>query len=533
MGSMWDDLASPRAYPGVPGERVERIETHVSKVHLLARDVFKVKKAVSLGFLDFSTPEARKAACDAEVELNRRLAPGVYLGVVPIVRGPDGAHRVLTGGVADGEIVEWAVHMTRLSDERRADRLLHRGALGAEELETVAAALARFHDRCRSDEATARHGTPEAIAVNVAENFAQTREALAGLLSPEEAREIEAWQTAFLRDEAGRFAARIAAGRVRDGHGDLRLEHVYLEPNGPIAIDCIEFADRFRFADVASDVAFLSMDLAAHDRVDLAEHLLAAYARESNDYDLYGVVDFYESYRAWIRGKIATIVAAGKDASPEVRQAARRTARRHFLLALSAERASLLRPVVVAVGGIIASGKSTLASWIGRALAAPVIEADRTRKGMLGVEATARIHDGAWSGAYDKGFTERVYEEMRRRARVVLASGRPVVLDASFRAPHLRLAAREVAREAGVPFVFVECHAPADVCKARLAARAEDPRAVSDGRLAIFDDFVREWQPPEELAPAERVRVDTSRPEEESHAELRARVATWPRGFVR
>lgn len=527
MGTLFEDLLSPDAHPGHRPASVELRETHISAVYLLGSDVYKVKKPVDFGFLDFSTAEKRLAACEAEVRLNRRLSPDVYLGVVPIARGADGRHRV--GG--EGEVVEHAVHMRRLPDEERADVLLGRGALGPAEMERLAVELARFHAGCRADEETARYGAPDAIAVNVRENFAQTRAVLDHYLRPEEAGEIESYQLGALEEMRPAFEARAAAGAVRDGHGDLRLEHVYLRGDRVTVLDCIEFNDRFRYADVACDLAFLTMDLAHHRRVDLAEHLLSAYARETNDFDLYSVVDFYESYRAYVRAKLATFLAENRAAPAELRARAAEEARRYFLLAIAAERAQAVRPVLVAVGGILAAGKSTLARWVSDQLGAPVIEADRTRKGMLGVAATTRVHDGVFSGAYDKGFTERVYEEMRRRAGVVLRSGRAAVLDASFRSPAMRLAAREVAREHGVPFVFVECRAPAEVCKARLAEREARGGAVSDGRLAIFDDFVKEWKPVTELSPEQHVVVDTSRSEEETHRAVKAHVTTWPAGL--
>jgi aminoglycoside phosphotransferase family enzyme/predicted kinase len=479
--------------------RIDVVETHISWVFLLGDDVYKVKKPVSLGFLDFRSLEARKAACEAEVELNARLAPGVYKGVVPILKA--------------GDVMDYAVHMTRLSDDRRADKLLERGELSGNDIDRVAERIARFHQQARCDEQTSSFGTPEAIAVNVRENFAQTRES-------EYAAEIEHWQTSFLRDRADLFARRIAAKRVRDGHGDLRLEHVYLDPL--LVIDCIEFNERFRFADVCSDIAFLSMDLAWHGRVDLAERLLARYARESNDFDLYSVVDFYQSYRAYVRGKIATIVHDEAQA------------RRYFRLALASERPWLLPAGVVAVGGIIASGKSTVAEAIAEMSSAPIVDADRTRKFMVGAPATTHVNDPAWQGAYDPAFTEEVYAEVLRRADVVLASGRPVILDASFRSPSMRAAARALARKHGVPFRFVECQSDLATCRARLERR-ERERTVSDGRLAILDSFAARWEPVVELPGEnkdEHVVLDTTMPLEETIRRVRERLETWPLGFV-
>jgi hypothetical protein len=522
------DLLRPEAYGALRPTRVELVETHVSQVFLLERDVFKIKRPVDLGFLDFTTPERRHAACLAEVTLNARLAPDVYRGVVPVRR--DEAGRGSLQGA--GPVVDWAVHMRRIPDEHRADVLLARGHLSGAAIDQVARRLARFHADARSDSATASFGSPEAIARNVEENFAQTRGVIEAY-APDEAPEIVRWQTEFLRTNRALFEQRAAAGRVRDGHGDLRLEHVYLEGGGarePTIIDCIEFNDRFRFADVCADVAFLSMDLEAHGRVDLAERLLARYSRESNDFDLYSLVDFYEAYRAFVRAKVAAMLAADPGVGDDTRQRAWAEARRHFLLALAADRRSLLTPAVVAVGGLIASGKSTIAELLGNEMSAPVVDADRTRKSMVGVDAHHPLHEAAWSGSYDPSFTDRVYAEVMRRAGVVLASGRPVVLDASFRSAAFRRAARELAVAHGVPFRFVECRTEPDVCRRRLAER-ELTRGVSDGRVAIFDAFRAGFEPVTELSAVEHLVLDTTRPVEENLTLLRAQVATWPAGF--
>jgi uncharacterized protein len=541
MATLKEDLARPEAYAEPRPTRVDVLETHISWVFLTEADVFKVKKPVRLPFLDFSTIQERRRACEAELVLNARLANDVYRRLVPVRRSAAGTH-ALGGGEAGedgGAIVDWAVHMRRLPDERRADNLLARGALVPDDVDRIAERLAAFHAGCRSDAATASFGTRDAIASSIEENFAQTRASMARYVTAQEAAEIARWQRAVLEQRADVFAARAAAGRVRDGHGDLRLEHIYLGDErggegdgGDITIiDCIEFNDRFRYGDVGSDVAFLSMDLAWHGAVNFAERLLARYARASNDFDLYELVDFYESYRAFVRGKVAHLLAADEGVPVELRARAAHEARRYFLLALSSDRRSLLTPAVVAVGGVIASGKSTIAEQIAGELSAPIVDADRTRKHMIGALPTVKVHEQPWSGAYDLDVTARVYDEVLRRADVVLRSGRPVVIDASFRSARLRAAARRLAVSRGVPFRFVECRVPREVARARLVERARGA-SVSDGRLEIFDDFCARWEPVTDIAEREHVLLDTSRPLEESLARARARVATWPPGLV-
>jgi aminoglycoside phosphotransferase family enzyme/predicted kinase len=490
----------------------ELIETHISWVFLGAAEVFKVKRPVDVGFLDFTTLEKRREACDAEVRLNRRLAPEVYIDVVPITVDDAGVHRI----AGEGTVVEWAVHMRRLAVERRADELLQAGLLEPSHIDTLATHVARFHEGARCDAETSRHGDVATIRRNVKENFEQTRGSIRDYLSDEQAREIEAWQLDTLGNEE-RFTARVDAGRVRDGHGDLRLEHVYFGADESITIiDCIEFNERFRYADVCADVAFLSMDLAWHGRVDLAERFLARYARESNDHDLYSVVNFYESYRAFVRGKVASLLADDEEASTNAKERARREARRYFMLALAYERPTLVPPRVVAVGGMIASGKSRSAATIGTLLAAPVVGSDRTRKHLTGRKPTASMQSEAWSGAYSPSTTEAVYEELWRVADIVLSSGRPIVLDASFRTAAMRDAARRLANRHGVPFLFVECSAPRELIVERLAHREGLAAHESDARADLFDEFERRFERVDELPSSEYLRLDTSRPREEN-----------------
>jgi hypothetical protein len=499
MGALASDLLGPG---------MELRETHISWVFLGPDEAFKVKKPVSLGFLDFSTMEKRRQACEAEVRLNRRLAPGAYRGVVPVTLDATGRHRF--GG--KGDPVDWAVHMKRLPDSQRADVRLERGELTGECIERVAERVARFHHECGRSAVAEPFGTVEAIRFNVVENFEQTKSAIGQYLGADQARELEASQLRFLEERPSLFEERLRGGRIRDGHGDLRLEHVYLGDDGEVTIlDCIEFNDRFRFADVCADVVFLAMDLAWHRRVDLGERFIARYAREAGDYDLYPLVDLYQSYRAFVRGKIASMTALDGTAPLGVRERAAAEARRYFLLALASERQALVPARVIAVGGVIASGKSTVANALGREMPAPVVEADRTRKQLAGVAPEDPLPESPWSGFYSPEFTRNVYSELCRRASAVLESGRPVIIDASFRARAHRADAKRLAQAYGTAFVFVECRAPEELCRRRLRER-KTRRTISDGRTEIFDDFARSWEPVDELDPSEHVILDTSEP---------------------
>jgi uncharacterized protein len=517
---MVDDLMKElreRALVAGDGREVRLVETHISWV-LLGSEVYKIKKPVRLPFLDFSGFEAREQACRTEVRINRRLAPRTYQGVVPIRKRADG--RCTLG--ATGSVVDWAVRMTRLDDAGRADVLLERGDLGRERIDALAFGIAAFHADAPSTAKLARYGSPELVERNVLDNFSALREHLGRYVRDDAAAEIERWQLAFVRGHRDLFERRMVDGAVREGHGDLRLEHVFFHADGADfdVIDGIEFDERFRCGDVAADVAFLAMDLARCGHVELAERFLAMYARAANDYELYRVVDFYESYRACVRAKISAMTG-------------RPDARRELLLAQSARRRAILDPALIAVAGGIASGKSTVSERLGEELSAPVVDADRTRKHMLGLAPTMHpsSESGAWRGAYDPRFSDLVYEEVLRRADAVLASGRPVVIDASFRTKKAREAAERLAGKHSVPFRLLECVAPPEVCRARLVAR-DRKNSVSDATPGIYEAFAAGYEPIVELPPTEHFRIDTAGAIDDALAQATREIETWPRGLV-
>jgi aminoglycoside phosphotransferase family enzyme/predicted kinase len=478
--------------------------THASWVFIGEREVWKVKRPVSLGFLDFSTPDARRRFCEAEVSLNRRLAPDVYLGVEPVRRAGAG---LVIGGPAEGPIIDWAVHMRRLPDEASAAAMLARGELSAEALATLAARMAQFHAAAR---VTPDWGDPAALWANVDENFAQSERFVGDLLERATFDEARAFQNGWLEANEPLLLSRAQSGRVREGHGDLRLEHVYFFPERdgglrPVVIDCLEFAERYRCADVASDLAFFAMELELARRPDLAAGFLARYAEASGDFELYRVVDFYLSYRAWVRGKVAALVADDADAATELRQGKRVEARRQFGLARSYAGRALDAPFVLAVGGMIGSGKSTLAEALGRELAAPVISSDRTRKALAGLSPTAR----GGAELYTDASRARVYDEIIRRAAAVLESRRPVVLDATFSTPHQRAMVMRL-RAADIPVVFFEVTCDPQILRERLARRRLAGGSVSDATDLELDELSERYQAPGPVEGAALVRVDSA-----------------------
>jgi hypothetical protein len=497
------DLLCPENLPGTP-EHVEFLFTHGSLVFRTPHDVYKVKRAKDYGFFDYSTLEAREHYCREELRLNRRTAPDVYLGVLPVRRDARG-HSLVRGG----ELVDWAVHMRTLPDALAAGALLRAGLLAPAAMAAVAAFLARFYAGLAS-----LPPAPHALAASIEENLAQAQAFVPELIGERELAALGGRQRAWLE----RHAARLAARPARDGHGDLRLEHVYLLPQGPVLIDCIEFLERFRVADPVLDAAFLAMDLAHQGHPALGEHLLGRLAYETDDYDGYPLVDGYVSYRAFVRAKVAGFVACDAQTPGATAARKRREARALFATSREALRRRARPRTLLAVGGGIACGKTTVADTLAGSMGLACVSADATRKHLAGL-----AHDEPGDESlYAPAATQATQAELLRRAGLVLASGRDVILDTTFRSASLRARTRALAIEHGARFLLAECRVPPDVARARLAARTG---GVSDARARLFERFTATWEPVVELPEGEHLVLDGTRPPEALVPAVRARVA--------
>lgn len=488
------DLVRRECYPPPVPAAVELVTTHISWVFLAGDHVWKVKRPVALGFLDFSTAEQRRFFCDEELRLNRRLAPEVYEAVVPVRRGRDG-HTFL----GTGPVVDHAVRMRRLPAARSACGLLSAGRLTTAQLARLAARLARFYPEVADALEAARQ-----LPRTVEENIEQLRGLGPGLLDADRLERVAARQRRDLAAHAALLDTRRAAGKAKEGHGDLRLEHVYFlgEDDAPVVIDCVEFNRALRCGDVALDVCFLAMELEAAGRADLAAYFLHRFARETNDYDFYPLVDFFVAYRALVRAKIAGLIAT--DARTPANKAQRKRDEARRLLALAERRGEghpRDRAALIAVGGVVAAGKSTLAEELALRLEAPAISSDLTRKGLAGVPATG---PGEATALYTEAWNRRTYDELLRRADCVLRSGRAVIVDATFRTSALRAQARALAVARGVPFRFVEVTCDAETLRERLRARRAGP-TESDADEAVLERSLREYQSADELPAGERI----------------------------
>ncbi|MBE0558640.1 MAG: AAA family ATPase, partial [Proteobacteria bacterium] len=395
-------MSRPEFYPHRPAQ-VDVVQTHISFIFIAGNEVYKVKKAVDFGFLDFTTLEKRKFYCAEELRLNRRLAPETYLSVETITGEP-------AGGLAlkgNGRIVEYAVRMKKLPMDRMLGRLLAEGNCDSSVIDAVAAKIADFHRRAETGGRIDALGGVETIRLNHDENFAQTAASVDVTIPRGRYEFIRAYDRDFLKRQEPLFRRRVAEHRIRDGHGDLHLEHICVE-NGITIFDCIEFNERFRFGDVAAEVAFLAMDLDYNGYGAWAESFVEAYIRHAGDPDIRRLLNFYRCYYAYVRGKVVGFRINDPAIDDEGRTEAKATAARYFDLAFTYA-ARPERPVLILTAGLMGTGKSVLARNLAPRLGAEVIRTDVLRKELFAHDSAERRPEAFGRGIYSDELSRRTY----------------------------------------------------------------------------------------------------------------------------
>ncbi|MEA2641461.1 MAG: uncharacterized protein QOF51_2855, partial [Chloroflexota bacterium] len=492
-------LLRPEAYPH-PVDSIEIHETHGAWVILAGTYAYKLKKPVDLGFFDFSTFEKRAADAEAELRLNRRLAPATYLDVVDVVE-QDGAARI--GG--EGPVLERAVLMRRLPAEQMLPALLARDAVSSHLIRRLARLIARFHAEAPTGPGVNEHGARPTIEANWAENFAQIAPYANVTIPTWELELIQRWVQHRLAVDAELFDRRVAEGCVRDGHGDLHAASVCIAGGELIVFDCIEFSARYRCADVAAEVAFMAMDLDHSARPDLSWTFVEEYVQVTGDQELRTLLDFYKCYRAFVRGKVLSFRLRESGLPPAERDAITAEARAYFDLA-TIYAGGFPHPLLLVTSGLPASGKTTLATALAQRLGLRHISTDVVRKRAAGLHPTERAGTDVGQGIYGPEVTVATYHTLRRQAELWLRRGVSVVLDGTFNTADQRHRVRILANDLGARFLLIRTECDETTTRERLARRERDASRVSDASWEVykqmhttFEPVIFDKLPPEEI----------------------------------
>jgi len=495
-------LMNPHSYPHQP-KNLRLVQTHSAYVTIVSPYVYKIRKPVNFGFLDFSDLEKRHYFSKREIELNRRLCSEIYIGVVPI--SLKGGH--LAFGEGD-EVVEYAVKMHKLPGRYFLKERLRRDDIGLEDFDRLALKLKYFFEDQNPKEEINKWGRIEKLRISTEENFRQVEGYIDVTLSNPAFETLQFYTDSFYTDKAHLFHSRIREGRIKDCHGDLHLDHIHVNNQAVCIYDCIEFNDRLRYIDVANDIAFLAMDLDFNKRPDLARYFVMKMAYLLEDSSMLQIMDFYKCYRAIVSGKCESLLSREREVPAPQREMSKTRSQRYFRLALRYAVAGS-QPMVLVVMGHVASGKSTLAIELAKELGWEVLSSDRIRKELTHVPTNGNNKTKDYNWLYSDAMKDKVYETLFTDAETSLKKGRGLILDATFSRCVHRNRLRERLERLTAPHFFIETRASDEARKNRLLRRKEDSNQISDARLENFENLKQSYEPPDELSPLQLLTIYT------------------------
>jgi uncharacterized protein len=490
-------------YPHHP-VTVELIQTHISYVFIAGDIVYKIKKPVNFGFLDFTTLKKRKFYCEEELRLNKRLAPSIYLNVVALSLDETGKYKPGSGKTT----IEYAVVMKKLPEEKMLKNMLKQGEADEKVMDAVAAKIAAFHKNADTGGRIDKMGGINTIAHNHEENFAQTKKYINVTIPEYQYKFIKKYVDKFLNKNKEFFQKRVDENKIRDCHGDLHLEHICVADE-IIIYDCIEFNERFRYSDVAAEVAFLTMDLDFNGYPAHSETFVQSYLTYSGDAEMLRLLNFYRCYYAYVRGKVTGFRLDQKEVRENEREDISKTATQYFDLAYTYA-ARLDKPVLILTTGLMGSGKSYQARTLAARLGAEVIRTDLVRKEMLNINPKESHYEDFGQGIYSDDLSRLTYEKAYELTAQKIKQGKPVIIDASFKKRHERQRAAQLAHKLSIPFYVIECTCSDEVTRKRLEKRVRQRDNASDGRWDIFHKQKSDFDTVNEVTAKQLFRIDTS-----------------------
>lgn len=469
-------LQNPALYPH-PVEEFRVIETHISWVLLTGPYAYKIKKPVNFGFLDFTELSARQHFCAEELRLNQRLTQGLYLEVLSI----NGSEQAPTLG-GEGPAIEYALKMRQFPQSQLLSAIQERGELDERHIDALASQIARFHLSAPQVAQDHPLGTPEAVMAPVQQNFEQIRPLLSDKNDLLQLDALEAWAQSSYERLQPLLAERKAQGFIRECHGDIHLGNVAQIDGQVVLFDCIEFNEPFRLIDIASDAAFLAMDLEDRGLKCMSRRFISAWLEQTGDYQALQLLNFYKAYRAMVRGKVALFRLSQEQDSVQ-RAVILRQYRAYASLAESYS--AIPTPFLAITHGVSAVGKSHVAMRLVEALGAIRLRSDVERKRLFGQQQASQ-QGQLQAGIYNADASQATYERLHRLAQQTLQAGFAVVIDATYLKAEQRQAAWQVAESTGTPFLILDCQAPEAVIASWLSQRQSEGHDPSDATLEVI-----------------------------------------------
>ncbi|WP_017719426.1 bifunctional aminoglycoside phosphotransferase/ATP-binding protein [Kamptonema formosum] len=498
-----EGMLQPEFYPHPVRVPVELIQTHISFVLLTGDYVYKVKKPVNFGFLDYSTLEKRQYFCQRELQMNQRGAPGLYLAVVPVTQAGTGFR---LGG--EGEPVEYAVKMRQFPQDGLFVSMLERGALAEKHLEELGRVVAKFHAQAPVSEWILSFGEVSQIRKSVEQNYELSKKYIGGPLTQELFEATKRYTDNFFAEGRALFFSRIESQRIRECHGDLHLRNIALWEDKILLFDCIEFNEDFRFVDVMYDVAFTVMDLQGRGRGDLANAFLNTYIEGTGDWEGLQVLPLYLIRQSYVRANVTSLLLDDPGVSAQEKEKAQQTAAHYYRLAWQYTQPRTGQ--LILMSGLSGSGKSTVARKLARRQGAIHIRSDAVRKHLAGIP----LHQRGGEEIYTAEMTEKTYHRLLQLGVMLAAGGWPVILDAKYDRQALRRDAIALAEVNQLPLQILHCTAPVEVLRARLHRRTGD---IAD---ATADLLAAQLAGAEPFTEAERVYVRTLDTAQDIEAQL-------------
>jgi aminoglycoside phosphotransferase family enzyme/predicted kinase len=495
-------LQSPAAYRHSVDE-IRLLETHISWILLTGSLAYKIKKPVDMGFLDFTTLPRRKFYCEEELRLNRRLAPELYLGVVPIT-GSEQSPRM----DGEGEPIEYAVQMRQFPQEALLSQVLARQELTPAHVDALARLVAEFHGRVAIAPADGPFGTLQSLRQAMEELFDHLE--LKSEYQPAVER-LRTWCRKELTARREQFANRRRDGFIRECHGDMHLGNMLLWDDRPVLFDCLEFNEDFRFSDVLSEVAFTTMDLEDRGNAVFSRRFLNAYLEQTGDYAGVCVLRYYLVYRALVRAKVASLRVRQAGLVADERR--RVMSEHNSYLELAQRCARPPHPLLIITRGPSGSGKTTLTQPLLEGLGAIRIRSDIERKRLFALKPLDRSQARLGEGIYSAQATQRTFARLADLAGEVLRGGFPVIVDATFLKGQRRAAFRHLAQQCHVPFVILDFQASADVLRQRIVRRAEQAADASEADLTVLASQLQSSEPLNSDELACTIAVDSQQPD--------------------